>query len=120
MWVKPENVKISDTLVGLSFCGFTNIREKEMYLPVPSNCEKLVAALVRPVKKLPDIEALAGKVLSYKVLTHNLPDDDPSKQFVLACELSINKHLRAREVDPITFTREMLDFLWRGGPKKRN
>lgn len=116
MWVKPENVKISDSVVGLSFCGFTDVVDTNIHLPVPSNCEKLVASLVTPVKKLPNLEALAGKVTSFKVLFHNLPDDDPAKQFVLACEHSINKHLRAREIDPVNFTHEMLDYLWRGGP----
>lgn len=116
MWVKPENVKTSDTLEGLSFCGFTNILDRGKYVPVPSNVNKLIAALVTPCKKLPDIEALAGKILSYKVLLHNLPDDDYSKQFVLACEVSLQKHLAAREMDYVSFTREVLDFLWRGGP----
>uniref|UniRef100_A0AAU7E2D7 Non-structural polyprotein 1AB n=1 Tax=Miniopterus bat astrovirus TaxID=3141885 RepID=A0AAU7E2D7_9VIRU len=117
MWVKPENVKITDTIEGVSFCGFTNVLVSGRYLPVPSNCEKLVAALVTPVRKLPDLESLSGKITSYKILMHNLPDTDPAKQFVLRCELSINKHLRAREIEPISFTREMLDYLWRGGPK---
>lgn len=116
MWVKPENVKVSTTLIGLSFCGFTNIMDRGKYVPVPSNVNKLIAALVTPCKKLPDIEALAGKILSYKVLLHNLPDDDISKQFVLACEVALHKHLAAREMDYVSFTREVLDFLWRGGP----
>lgn len=116
MWVKPENVKTSDTLVGLSFCGFSNIMDRGKYVPVPTNVNKLIASLVTPCKKLPDIDSLAGKILSYKVLLHNLPDDDYSKQFVLACEVALQKHLAAREMDYVSFTREVLDYLWRGGP----
>nr|WFG33653.1 MAG: polyprotein 1AB [Bat astrovirus] len=117
MWVKPENVKVFDTLLGVSFCGFTNILHKGMYLPVPSNVNKLVASLVTPCKKLPDIEALYGKVLSFKVLFHNLPDSDPGKEFLLNCELTLRRHMENAGQQPVNFTDSMLDYLWRGGPK---
>lgn len=116
MWVKPENVKIFKTLEGVSFCGFTNRLVNGMYMPVPTNVNKLISGLVTPCKKLADLESLAGKILSYKVLFHNLPDDDPGKEFILNCELAVQKHMAARQIDFVSFTREILDYLWRGGP----
>ncbi|ACF75853.2 polyprotein 1AB, partial [Mamastrovirus 16] len=118
MWVKPDNVKVSNTVNGLSFCGFTNNLISNMYLPVPTNVNKLVASLITPVKKLQDIESLAGKVLSFKVLMHNLPDDDPGKIFILNCESALRRHMDAVGQPWVNFTTSMLDFLWRGGPKK--
>uniref|UniRef100_A0AAU7E288 Non-structural polyprotein 1AB n=1 Tax=Mops bat astrovirus TaxID=3141890 RepID=A0AAU7E288_9VIRU len=117
MWVKPENVKISKTLEGLSFCGFTNMRIKNMYLPVPTNVQKLIAGLVTPTRKLPDLDSLYGKVLSFKVLMHNLPDEDPGKNFILACEVALRRHIENAGQQPVKFTDSMLDFLWRGGPR---
>lgn len=117
MWVKPENVKTSDTLEGLSFCGFTNIRVDKFYLPVPTNTAKLIASLLKPTKKLESLESLYGKVLSYKVLLHNLPDDDYAKEFVLHCELVLRRHMESAGQHTVDFTDSILDFLWRGGPK---
>nr|QTE76055.1 nonstructural protein 1ab [Bat astrovirus] len=118
MWVKPENVKIFDTLEGVSFCGFTNVFNRGMYLPVPTNVNKLVASLITPCRKLPDLEALYGKVISFKVLMHNLPDDDPGKEFLLNCEISLKRHMENAGQQPVVFTDSMLDYLWRGGPKR--
>lgn len=118
MWVKPENVKVTTCLLGLSFCGFTNILSNNIYLPVPTNVAKLVSNLVNPTKRLQDADALVGKVLSLKILMHNLPDDDPGKQFILACELSLKKHSQQSGRPLIKFTNDMLDYLWRGGPKR--
>lgn len=119
MWVKPGNVKVTSTLDGVSFCGFTNIVQNGLNLPVPTNVMKLVSNLVKPTTRLPDVDALVGKVISLKILMHNLPDSDPGKQFILACELSLKKHLQQEGRPMIKFTSEMLDFLWRGGPKKQ-
>lgn len=116
MWVKEKNVKISSTLEGLSFCGFTNREIRGKYMPVPANVDKMLASLLTPCHKLPDIEALHGKLLSYKIMFHNLPDEDYGKQFIDLCLFSVEKHMRARGGDPITFTTDVLNFLWRGGP----
>uniref|UniRef100_A0AAU7E141 Non-structural polyprotein 1AB n=1 Tax=Coleura bat astrovirus TaxID=3141863 RepID=A0AAU7E141_9VIRU len=117
MWVKPENVKVFDNLNTVSFCGFTNTVVKGRYLPVPTNVSKLVASVVTPTKKLPDASALYGKILSMKVLMHNLPDSDKGKQFILECELALRKHMAMAGQPLVNFTDNMLDFLWRGGPK---
>lgn len=118
MWVKPENVKIFQSLAGVSFCGFTNVYDGKFHLPVPTNVHKLVASIVTPTKKLQDAESLYGKILSMKVLMHNLPDDNPGKQFLLECELAMRKHMDMAGQPLVNFTTSMLDFLWRGGPKK--
>lgn len=118
MWVKPDNVKVTESLDGLSFCGFTNVFDGKYHLPVPTNVYKLVASLVTPTRKLQDAESLYGKILSMKVLMHNLPDDNPGKQFLLECEVAIRKHMDKAGQPLVNFTTSMLDYLWRGGPKK--
>lgn len=117
MWVKPEKVIISDNLEGLSFCGFTIIRNCGQFLPIPSNPEKFVASALTPSKRLPSIEALYGKLLSFKILLHNLDKEHPVKSWV---ERSLHHIRELDELDPIklpVFTDELCDILWRGGPK---
>nr|AGK45543.1 RNA-dependent RNA polymerase [Fox astrovirus] len=72
MWVKHEKVRVQHTPVGLSFCGFTINDDLD---PIPTDCDKLLAALVKPCKKLSDIDSLYGKLLCYKILCHNLEDE---------------------------------------------
>lgn len=117
MWVKPENVKVTEDLTGVSFCGFTNTYNGRIHLPVPTNVQKLVASIITPTKKLPDAEALYGKILSMKVLMHNLPDEDPGKQFVLECEVALRRHMDRVGAPLVNFTDTVLDYLWRGGPR---
>ncbi|AED89608.1 nsp1ab [Bovine astrovirus B76/HK] len=108
MWVKPEKVKVTDTVVGASFCGFTVGPD---YQPIPANPEKLWASLVTPCQKLPDEFALYGKLLSFKILMHN-SGDHPFKEYVEKC-LAALEHGRSLP----KITNEQLDRLWRGGPK---
>lgn len=110
MWVKPDKVKTSKTLVGLTFCGFA-IRED--YLPYPASEGKLLAGLVKPAKKLLNVDCLHGKLLSLQLLMHNHP---PSafKDYIERC-LAITAEC-APEL-PSRFTRRQMDELWRGGPK---
>ncbi|ACN88707.1 non-structural polyprotein 1AB, partial [Mamastrovirus 19] len=119
MWVKPENVKIFDTLSGVSFCGFTSVLSDGMYLPVPTDAWKFITSTLKPVKALPDFDALVGKILSFQILTHNLPDDDPVKIWFDEAHAALSLHSTVDGGEPIpTITREMRDFLWRGGPKR--
>nr|AKQ98300.1 polyprotein [Porcine astrovirus 2] len=108
MWVKPEKVKVTDTVKGASFCGFT---VGDNYQPIPSNPYKLWASLVTPCQKLPDQTALCGKLLSYKILMHN-SEDHPFKEYVEKCLAA----LEDGQIIP-RLTDEQLDRLWRGGPK---
>ncbi|AWU49742.1 ORF1ab [Sichuan takin astrovirus] len=108
MWVKPEKVKVTDSIVGASFCGFTVGKN---YQPIPSNPEKLWASLVTPCQKLPDEFALYGKLLSFKILMHN-SEDHPFKDYIEKCIAALE---HGRSLPKITD--EQLDRLWRGGPK---
>nr|WNO11813.1 MAG: RNA-dependent RNA polymerase [Astroviridae sp.] len=108
MWVKPEKVKVTDTIIGSSFCGFT---VGQNYQPVPTNPEKLWASLVTPCQKLPDEFALYGKLLSFKILMHNY-GEHPFKEYIEKCLAALE---RGRSLPKITD--EQLDRLWRGGPK---
>nr|QXV86603.1 RNA-dependent RNA polymerase [Mamastrovirus sp.] len=111
MWVKPEKVKISTSLIGLTFCGFTITKD---LMPIPTEPYKLMAGLLKPSALLPNLEALHGKLLSYQILLHFLDDEHPFKCYIEHC-LAVTSKL---VVDlPRRFTKEQLDRLWRGGPK---
>lgn len=116
MWVKEEKVKVASTPIGLTFCGFQVTSD---LLPVPQACAKLLAALVKPVKKLQDLDALYGKLLCYRILSHNLDDDHDFKRYVLVALDVLARHIRSKGgEEPFYLTDRMLDVLWRGGPKK--
>lgn len=118
MWVKPNKVKLSDSVIGLTFCGFTITMSDNVYVPVPTDTDKLLAGLVTPVKKLPDILSLYGKLLCYRILGHNLPDDHKFKNYILVALEVLARHIRnGGGEEPYHITDEMLDRLWRGGPK---
>lgn len=119
MWVKPEKVVIRDTLEGVSFCGFTAVKSDGMYLPVPNDAWKFVTSTLNPVKSLPDFDSLVGKILSFQVLVHNLPEDNLVKQWFEEAYANLARHANACGMEPLPrLTHEMRDFLWRGGPKK--
>ncbi|ACN88711.1 non-structural polyprotein 1AB, partial [Bat astrovirus Tm/Guangxi/LD71/2007] len=119
MWVKPEKVVVSDSVENLSFCGFTVKIQDSSYLPVPTEMEKLLAALVKPVKKLQDKDSLYAKLLCYKILLHYASDDNAFKHYVLVALEVVARHIRAAGgEEPCVFTDSMLDKLWRGGPNK--
>lgn len=110
MWVKPEKVKVSDTLIGLSFCGFTNTKKG----PAPSEPYKLMASLLKPVSKLPDIVALHGKLLCFQLLMANNADH-PFYGYVEQCLHYTHRALSDANL-PRRFTRRQLEYIWRGGP----
>lgn len=112
MWVKPEKVKISSELPGLTFCGF---KIRKDFMPEPVEPYKLMAGLMKPSSTLPNYEALHGKLLSYQILLHFCDDDHPFKSYIEHC-LAITSKLVADL--PKRFTKEQLDRLWRGGPKQ--
>lgn len=112
MWVKPDKVKVSDTLVGLTFCGFTI---KENYVPEPTQPYKLLAGLLKPYKIVPDIDSFHGKLLSYQILSHFMDEDHPFKSYLKKAIAHV--YPATSKILPKLFTSEQLDRLWRGGPK---
>nr|AXF38645.1 MAG: non-structural polyprotein [Avastrovirus 2] len=74
MWVKPENIKLFDSPTGSSFCGFTFVKPHGKWVGVV-NTNKLLTSLRTPVRRLPDIESLWGKLVSLKIMCyHSDPD----------------------------------------------
>lgn len=112
MWVKEENVKVSDELEGLSFCGFLIGKE---YLPLPAKPYKLMASLLTPTARLPDIVALHGKLLCFQLLCHHLDSDHPFKRYLSVCLDFIGPKIAGSGL-PARFTDSQLDAIWRGGP----
>nr|QKN88932.1 MAG: RNA-dependent RNA polymerase [Astroviridae sp.] len=79
MWVKPENLKLSRSLVGLSFCGFTFTKKNGVYVGVMTPA-KLLQSLKTPVRQLPNPEALWGKLVSLRILLEH--SDEKSKDYL--------------------------------------
>lgn len=118
MWVKPEKIKIRSQIEGTTFCGFQCIKDNGIYLPVPCDEWKFIESTLNPVSKMPDFDSLVGKILSYLVLTHNLPDGNAVKDWFEEAYAALSYHNRMVEGEPLPFiTREMREYLWRGGPK---
>lgn len=121
MWVKPENIVVHNELAGVTFCGFIAIESDGLYLPIPVDAWKYVTSTLTPVKALPDFDALVGKIMSFQLLTHNLPDDDPVKNWFEEAYACLSRHASVSGEAPLPLlTHEMRDFLWRGGPKREN
>nr|FAA04027.1 TPA: ORF1b protein [Macaque MLB-like astrovirus] len=110
MWVKPEKIKVSNTIYGLTFCGFKFTPSG----PVPAEPYKLMASLLKPVSKLPDIEALHGKLLCFQLLMAN-DTQHPFYKYIERCLACTYKALSDANL-PRRFTRSQLEYIWRGGP----
>ncbi|APG79032.1 RNA-dependent RNA polymerase [Beihai astro-like virus] len=67
MWVKPENVKHTPTVVGASFCGMTIHKLGEQYYP-EYNVEKIYANCAHPANPTYDCDALRNKLDSAVIL----------------------------------------------------
>lgn len=111
MWVKRENIKIQETPVGLSFCGFTVMPDLRPCLQRPM---KLLASILTPVVKLRDPEVLYGKLLSMLILSHNDPPDSPLRRYVRRCVDVLRTRVGS---DLPVFSDRVLSYLWGGGPK---
>lgn len=119
MWVKPENVKVSDRLEGLSFCGFTVIKKDGTYLGVP-NVNKIFSSLRTPVKRLPDIEALWCKLTSLRLLVHNC--DKEIIDYIEEQMYRVQQYCDANGIDLVKMPAGTYDYIWStgadgGGPK---
>nr|QPB10706.1 MAG: non-structural polyprotein [Carnarvon virus] len=67
MWVKPENLKTFEGPEGSSFCGFTFFKVNGVWVGA-MNADKILQSLKTPVRSLPDIESLWGKLISLRIL----------------------------------------------------
>lgn len=68
MWIKPENIKTSKTLVGLTFCGLTIIRKGKRWVG-RYKADKIFASIVDPAQKVETLEDMGAKISSALLLT---------------------------------------------------
>nr|QKN88808.1 MAG: RNA-dependent RNA polymerase [Astroviridae sp.] len=114
MWVKPSNIKESRCLEGLSFCGLTIIKALSNYYGVP-NVNKILSTLEHPVRKLPDVTALWGKLISLRILCEFAPEytkDFLDSQILRVKEFCQKENIQLPEVGKFFFK-----TIWLGGPK---
>uniref|UniRef100_A0AAU7BB46 Non-structural polyprotein 1AB n=1 Tax=Eviota astrovirus TaxID=3156503 RepID=A0AAU7BB46_9VIRU len=67
MWVKPENVKTSRRLEGLTFCGINITKQYGVYVPVYKS-EKLYTSLCDPVQPSSTVDELEQKYNNIRAL----------------------------------------------------
>lgn len=108
MWVKKENVKVQSSPVGLSFCGLKIIQQDGgKYVGVP-NVDKILSTLKDPTKKLPNLEALWGKLVSLRLLCHNCDStviDFLEKQIDTVESYAFQENIKLPEVGPNFYNR---------------
>nr|QKN88920.1 MAG: RNA-dependent RNA polymerase [Astroviridae sp.] len=96
MWVKPENIKSSTTLEGLSFCGFTFKKVNGQWFGAMT-ANKLLQSLNTPVRQLPNVEALWGKLVSLRIL---LQHSDQSQVKYLEDQIKkVEEYCKAEGID---------------------
>nr|QJI53423.1 MAG: RNA-dependent RNA polymerase [Astroviridae sp.] len=114
MWVKSENVKISRTMNGLSFCGMTLLKTPSTWVGTP-NVNKILSTLENPVKRLPDVQSLWGKLVSLRILCEYSTEevkDYLDLQIQKVAEYCRVENIALPEVPSYFYTR-----IWTGGPK---
>nr|UVW93787.1 RNA-dependent RNA polymerase [Crow astrovirus] len=114
MWVKPENIKIQNTLENLSFCGLVFHLTKSGFMGIP-NVNKILSTIEFPVRKLPDLLALWGKLTSLRLLCEYA--DSKVKDYLEVQLARVREHAEAEGIElpevPMTFYSQ----IWTGGPK---
>nr|WPR17514.1 MAG: RNA-dependent RNA polymerase [Avian astrovirus 7] len=117
MWVKPENIKIGQTCEGMSFCGMTAREVDGLYIGLP-NVNKILSTFEFPVKALPDVQALWGKLISLRILCQYAdPEvlDYLNKQMARVKEYALAENIELPEVP-----RDFYKTIWTGGPNKND
>lgn len=114
MWVKPENIKVSTKPEGLSFCGLTIIKKGPFYYGIP-NVDKILSTLENPVRKLPDIQSLYGKLISLRILCEYADED--TRQYVEEQIYRVKEHCLAEGIDLPKVGPDFYKNIWTGGPK---
>nr|QXV86504.1 RNA-dependent RNA polymerase [Avastrovirus sp.] len=115
MWVKPENIKVSDTPEKLSFCGLTIVKTPAGYYGTP-NVDKILSTFEYPVRPLPSVEALWGKLLSLRIL---LEFAQPEARAYLELQMEkVREYSKAEGLKLPEVPRHFFRNIWTGGPKK--
>lgn len=114
MWVKPENIKVKDTPDGLSFCGMTLCKVANAWYGVP-NVEKILSTLEFPVRKLPDVQALWGKLVSLRILCEYASEE--VKDFLDLQILKIEEYCSSEKLALPEVPKGFFTAIWTGGPK---
>lgn len=115
MWVKPENVKLFETPEGSSFCGLTVKRASGIWVGVP-NVDKILSTFEHPTKRLPNIEALWGKLISLRILVQYAPED--VKDFLEVQICKVEDICRAEGIELPEVPCDFFQKIWTGGPKR--
>lgn len=68
MWIKPENIKVSHRLTGLTFCGLTIGRKNGRWVG-KYKADKIYASIVEPAQKVSTLEDMGQKISSALLLT---------------------------------------------------
>nr|QKN88799.1 MAG: RNA-dependent RNA polymerase [Astroviridae sp.] len=114
MWVKPENIKTSESCEGLSFCGLTAVKVNDKYVGVP-NVNKILSTIESPVRRLPDVEALWGKLQSLRILCEYAGDEP--KLYLEEQIHRLREYCQAEKIELPEVPRWFYSKIWTGGPK---
>lgn len=117
MWVKPENIKINNTCEGLSFCGLTAVKVNGNYVGVP-NINKILSTIESPVRRLPDVEALWGKLQSLRILCEYAGDEP--KLYLEEQIHRLRDFCKSENIELPEVPRWFYSKIWTGGPKGKN
>lgn len=107
MWVKPENIIIQHSLIGLTFCGMTIAEKGGRYVPQYKS-EKIFANIAHPVRPSENLVDMTAKLDSALVLT-SYNDDAFSRKIRAAASL-------AARIYPYTPIVDKTAKLMMGGP----
>lgn len=113
MWVKPENIKKQPTPENLSFCGLKLIKNNGSWFGIP-NVSKILSTIEFPVRKLPCIEALWGKLVSLRILTQYASSD--VKDYLDMQIARVKEFASAENIELPEVPTNFFESIWTGGP----
>nr|QCP68856.1 ORF1b [Ruddy turnstone astrovirus] len=109
MWVKPENIKTSTSLDGLSFCGFTFVKAENRWVGI-MNADKILQSLKTPTRALPDLESLWGKLVSLRILLQHA--DKKHRSYLDAQIARVEAYARAEGVELPEISADLYRTIW--------
>nr|WEY37092.1 RNA-dependent RNA polymerase [Hippocampus erectus astro-like virus 1] len=109
MWVKPENCKVHDTLVGATFCGMTFV-EDNGHLVGAYNHEKVVTSIMQPKNALEcPVEYLCKLYSIAACVCYSKPE---YRDYVFRLMGSVKQWLRDQRIPFPDLTRRDIKNLW--------